>query len=140
MGSGIIIFPTTSSTGLLVGAVFLESSFPDFVTFDTSRPTGVVTTGLSSTPSYQTRPAYESHSLLDSPGQAPENPTPQGSHVRRRYDHTSFGDTKPPGNRQLPPHSLSGFPEAAALFNWPFFEDTSDGSGNTSPGSTHTWH
>ena len=45
-GAGIIIFPTTSSTGLLIGAVFLNSSFPDFIV--SSRP-GTSAGGASGT-------------------------------------------------------------------------------------------
>ncbi|EGO29534.1 hypothetical protein SERLADRAFT_412990 [Serpula lacrymans var. lacrymans S7.9] len=39
-GAGIIIYPTQTSSGMLVGAIFLTAGFPDFVAAALQPPTG----------------------------------------------------------------------------------------------------
>ncbi|TDL18797.1 hypothetical protein BD410DRAFT_792982 [Rickenella mellea] len=94
-GSGIIVFPTSTATGLLVGAVFLNSPFPDFVV---SPSPNFASTTSSSQSFAQIAPSYSSRSSY-----------PPSSH--RQYNSQS-----PPDNF---PHSPDYPSSANSAYPWP---------------------
>lgn len=98
-GAGIIIFPTTSSTGLLIGAVFLNSSFPEFII--PSRPgtsTGAGGSGGSGPRyHYSSEPSPSSYSPASN---QPITPPHQSSH-QRQYQTQQMGTMAFPGQNNL---------------------------------------
>lgn len=141
VGSGILLLPTTSSTGLLVGAIFLDEPFPDFIFNDASHPATAIPAGLPSAYPYpQAFPASASGVSPSSvsPAQRAMSPGPQRFY-QAQYDYSAYQyASKPPPNRPFSPLPLSRQPQSDPAFNWPYIEDTSDGSGHTSPGTTHS--
>ena len=144
-GSGIIILPTTSSDGLLVGAIFLDEPFPDFLFSDTSRPSTAIPAGLPSAYPYpQAFPsaAPGSCSSSASPTRRTMSPGPQQHLYQAQYNFNMLAAyqnaAKPPPDRPFSPLPLSRQPQIESGFIWPYIDDTSDGSGHTSPGTTYS--
>ncbi|KAI5118494.1 hypothetical protein M0805_003525 [Coniferiporia weirii] len=141
-GSGVLIFPNPSSTGLLIGAIFLHNAFPEFLLSDSPRPGGLLPSGLPTglpypgelspsirRPLSEPSPASRSanHGAMPSP-QLAQFGAPQLSNYPKGY--TEGPTSQPPNLHQA---------LVAAAFDLSFFDDTTDGSGNTSPGSSRAW-
>ncbi|EJC98209.1 uncharacterized protein FOMMEDRAFT_143305 [Fomitiporia mediterranea MF3/22] len=175
-GAGILIFPSAASMGLLIGAVFLNTPFPDFM--------GLFSGGAGGGPSANAVPSglpFAAPTSLDytfaaspygapitdpntgagpnAPGSGPgagPGPQQQGQ-VHYRGGSPTYYTAQPsfamaPGGANAyysTKPQMDGFANAndgslraalaAAPFDWSMFDDTTDGSGSTSPGSTRTW-
>lgn len=74
-GAGIILFPTTTSTANLAGAVFVTTNFPDFIvaaaTSPTPSPVRVQPLGSPFPRHYQPLPNIASSSRHSQSGSAP---------------------------------------------------------------------
>ncbi|THH03416.1 hypothetical protein EW145_g6278 [Phellinidium pouzarii] len=140
-GSGVLIFPNLSSTGLLIGAVFLNNAFPEFLLSDLPHPGGAVPSGL---PTAQPYSSMVSSSIHSSSPEAEASRTSLGAGhdltppppLSQLFSHgVSKGQMEGPISQTPALHqALAGVP-----FDWSFSDDTTDGSGNTSPGSSRAW-
>lgn len=88
-GAGIIIYPTQSSTSLLVGALFLSGSFPDFIVYNQQG---------AHTQSFPISHPISAPHLVAGPSTSYNNPTPT------RHPYTGTGQ----GSAASYPSSASG--------------------------------
>ncbi|KAL5522407.1 hypothetical protein ACEPAG_8423 [Sanghuangporus baumii] len=188
-GAGILVFPNAASTGLLIGAVFLDTPFPDFLGLlpgdNTDASTSAIPSGLPSSVTTVGPPALTSNlgfSTFTSSSPFPPLPDPgaidsisgqiqgQGQAQMVNQEHPQvqihLHDDSPAQYQHLAMTSntagfsgsqtqtqnysklqMDGFSGDGALraalatapFDWSIFDETTDGSGSTSPGSTRTW-
>ncbi|OCB88537.1 hypothetical protein A7U60_g4352 [Sanghuangporus baumii] len=191
-GAGILVFPNAASTGLLIGAVFLDTPFPDILSLlpgdNTGASTSAIPSGLPSTVTTGGPPSLTSNldfSTFASSSPYPPLPDPgaidstsgqiqgqgqvqmvdQGQpqiqiHLHddspaRSMQHQHFAMTSNAagfsgGQTQTQNYTKSQMDGllgdgalraalATAPFDWSIFDETTDGSGSTSPGSTRTW-
>ncbi|KAH8106538.1 hypothetical protein DFH11DRAFT_1227426 [Phellopilus nigrolimitatus] len=142
-GSGILILPNASSTGLLVGTIFLYSSFPEFVLSKSQRPGSAMPSaksysGISPTLSIP-RPLLGSgaSSHPHSPRHSTTPPLPQHTHSARG-PHVPSSTKSSSSIRHSPSFELRQA-LVAVPFDWPLFEGPTDDSGSTSAGSSRVW-
>ncbi|KLO13721.1 hypothetical protein SCHPADRAFT_349891 [Schizopora paradoxa] len=144
-GAGILLFPTTSSTALLVGVIFLNSPFPDFLSDPLRQNASAIPTGLpASTPgpfsSSQMFPSSTSSPSSYTSAGPPITPPSRvpGYHVNellKAMGGIGGGSGSGTGSvsRPMSPFGFNGDRAAAARYrasqsmNWPIIEDNNAG-------------
>ncbi|THH14573.1 hypothetical protein EW146_g5771 [Bondarzewia mesenterica] len=83
LGAGIMMYPTPSSSSLLVGALFLSGNFPDFVTYSQQGPAARSHQQHSQPRHAPHTQTAGTHSTYGSPG--PAHPSSSSSHRHHPY-------------------------------------------------------
>jgi len=134
-GAGILLFPTASSTALLVGVIFLESPFPDFLVDPLRQNASAIPTGLpASTPGPFSSQMYSSSTSSPSSYTSAGPPiTPPSSRVPSYHVNEllkAMGGAGGGGiTRTMSPFGFNGDRAAAARYraaqniNWPVVDE-----------------
>lgn len=147
VGSGILILPNQLSTGLLIGAVFLQDAFPDILSSGPPRPRHAIPSGVTMAvppSSFVVSASSQSQSIVRQVSQGSSAHGPPG-HSRasqqlvQNESHYPSGNMKAYSDELCSPTAMLRQNLANAAFDPFVFEDTTDGSGCTSPGSTRPW-
>lgn len=140
-----------SSTGLLIGAVFLQGAFPDIIFSASPRNIDAIPSGLAMAQSYSSSAAasgsqqsqqpyvrHISHGEISPRSGEGQSPVPQHSMQGSTSFHWDIIKATG-GNLTLSPTATLRQTLAGPAFEAFVFDDTTDGSGCTSPGSSRHW-
>lgn len=148
VGSGILILPNMSSTGLLIGAVFLQGAFPNILFSASPRPRDAIPSGLAiAQPFTSVMVSSSSHSQSATRQNVPQGASAHDdstqSLMNQRLMQSGFhyhsSIPKAYSDEPLSPTMVLRQTLAGAVLDPFLLDDTTDGSGCTSPGSTRTW-